>query len=482
MVKLSVEEILKSCGGRLLESDRVCNDVEDEDIKGISINKVSTDSRDISEGALFIPIVGERFDGHDFIKQVVRSGARGFLTDRHISDSCLEKSFGILVDDTTEALQDLAAYYLKRSGVISIGVTGSTGKTTTKDMLHAIFSTKYKTHKTLGNFNNHIGLPITIFNMPDDSEAIILEMGMDKKGEIHRLAKTVHPEIAVITNIGDSHIENLGSRENIFKAKMEIVDFFDSKNSLIIFSDDDWLGKIPQKDEKNKEYEIIRCGKREDSDYIISDIKDRGIDGVSMDIYHDENRVHFDLKVPAVHNCYNAALAVAAAGKYGICMKDAKCGLSNLKLTDKRLTVKDTGRYRIIDDSYNASPSSVKSALEVLANSYAKNKAAILGDMLELGKDSAGYHKEIGEYAANIKDLLLITIGDESKEIYEGATRKSREISNNEKIKRAEHFNDREELKRRLPEIIEEGSLVLVKGSNGMKMYEFIDVLIGEGQ
>lgn len=469
MAKFSIKEIIEATGGKLKGVDK---DHDREIVQDFEVEDVKIDSREIKQGDLFIPIIGENFDGHDFVEMAVKNGAKAILSAKKLKGNFGENVYILEVEDTLEALQNIAAYRLKKTGVITVGITGSTGKTTTKDMLHSIFSVKYKTHKTGGNFNNHIGLPLTVLDMPHDSEAIILEMGMDKPGEIHKLVEIARPSGAIITNIGDSHIENLGSRENILKAKLEITDFFGEDNALAIFSDNDMLGDFAHKKGEAQSYKIIECGEKPGSEYLISNIDNRGIDGVSMDISHEGEKVRFNLKVPAIHNCYNACLATALAGRYGIGMEEAAEGLKSLKLTEKRLAVKETKDFKIIDDTYNASPASVKAALAVLRDSPAENKIAVLGDMFELGENSDKMHRDIGEFAADIENLNLITIGEKSLNTYRGARENG--------LEHVKHFSDREMLKKDIKNLVPKGSLVLVKGSNGMKMNEFIDVLIGE--
>ena len=280
------------------------------------VTGISTDSRTAGEGDLFFPLKGERFDAHDFIPQALKQGCRSFVVSRKDSLDMLKKAEGVNVieaADTTKALQDLSSYYLDMLGIRKIAVTGSTGKTTTRDMIKCILGTKYKTYSNEGNFNNHIGVPLTILSIDEDAEMGVFEMGMDKFGEIHALVDIVRPDTGVITNIGVSHIENLGSREGIFKAKMEITDYFDEKNTLVVYEDDEYLNR----DRIDGNYRLITAGRNGRCDFIVSHLEDRGIDGIRFMLEHDEEAQMFELPVPGAHNAYNAAVAAAAASLAG---------------------------------------------------------------------------------------------------------------------------------------------------------------------
>lgn len=448
---LTIGQITEAVKGELL-----LGDPKDE------IGGVSTDSRKVSEGDIFFPLIGEQHDAHDFIPQAVDRGCRAFVISR--KSEGLNGQFNIiLVDDTTKALQELAAYYLSLFSMIKIGVTGSTGKTTTKEMLYWIFSEKYKTARNLGNFNNHIGLPLTVLSIPQGTEAGIFEMGMSELGEIDLLAKLVRPDIGIITNIGISHIENLGTRENILKAKLEITNYFTTDGILIVNEDNDFLSRS----DVTGNYKVVTTGETGRSHFIISNILDNGEDGIEFTIEHKEELQNFRLGIPGRHNAYNGALAVAAAVSCGITMAEAAKGLLKLEITDKRLNIKGKNGMKIIDDTYNASPDSMKAAIDVLIATKGYRKIAILADMFELGEDSDAFHAEVGRYAGESSVDVLIAVGSQARYIYEAA----KEIIGESKV---HYYETKELLMADIGSMISSGDVILLKGSRGMAMDQVV--------
>jgi UDP-N-acetylmuramoyl-tripeptide--D-alanyl-D-alanine ligase len=466
MKKLTIEQITKAVKGDLL-----LGDTKDE------IVGVSTDSRKVEENEAFFPLIGEQHDAHDFIPQVLERGCRTVILSRkeiadrigreyHDRNGAMEaaKTLNlILVADTTKALQDLAAYYISLFSIKKIGVTGSTGKTSTKEMLYWIFSERYKTVRNLGNLNNHIGLPLTVLSLPEDTEVGIFEMGMSELGEIDLLANIVRPDIGIITNIGISHIENLGSRENILKAKLEITNYFTSGNLLIVNEDSDYLSK----EDVKGNYQIITTGETGRSNFIISNISDYGEEGIEFTIEHRETLQIFRLNVPGRHNAYNGALAVAAAVSCGITMEEAARGLQKLEITDKRLNIKGKNGMKIIDDTYNASPDSMRAAIDVLTATKGFRKIAILADMFELGENSDAFHSEVGTYAAVNSVDLLIAVGTQAKHIADAA----KEILGENKV---HYYSTKELLINDIGSMISSGDVILLKGSRGMAMDQVV--------
>jgi UDP-N-acetylmuramoyl-tripeptide--D-alanyl-D-alanine ligase len=451
MKKLTIEQITVAVKGKLL-----LGDPKDE------ISGVSTDSRKVAEGDVFFPLIGEQHDAHDFIPQAVERGCRTFILSR--KPDGLSGPFNIIqVDDTTKALQELAAYYLSLFSMKKIGVTGSTGKTTTKEMLYWIFSEKYKTARNIGNFNNHIGLPLTVLSIPEDTEAGVFEMGMSELGEIDLLAKLVRPDIGVITNIGISHIENLGSRENILKAKLEITNYFTPDGILIVNEDNDFLSR----DDVSGNYKVVTTGETGRSNFIISNIIDYGEEGIEFTIEHKQEMQTFRLNIPGRHNAYNGALAVAAASFCGITMAEAARGLLKLEITDKRLNIKGKNGMKIIDDTYNASPDSMKAAIDVLTATNGFRKIAILADMFELGENSDAFHAEVGRYAAESSVDILIAVGTQARHIYEAA----KEILGEPKV---HYYETKELLMADIGSMISSGDVILLKGSRGMAMDQVV--------
>lgn len=455
MKKLRIKEICKAMDGRLISGN------EDDCVENICI-----DSRKAGEKDLFFALIGENHDAHKFIPMAAEAGCRNFVvSDRGFAEGLdiFGKINVVLVKDTTKALQSLAAYYLSTFNIKKIGVTGSTGKTTTKDMLYYICSEKYKTARNVGNFNNEIGLPLTVLGFEEGIEVGILEMGMSSFGEIHLLADIVRPDIGVITNIGVSHIENLGSREGILKAKLEITDFFGQDNVLVINELNDMLTKENTKGG----YRLVTAGDNGKSDFIISDIVDRGEEGIGFTVEHQLATQRFELGIPGRHNAVNGTLAVAAAMELGITMEEAARGLAKMELTDKRLNIKGKAGIKVIDDTYNASPDSMKAGVDVLMASKGIRKVAILADMLEMGKNSPDYHREVGEYAGEAGVNLLIAVGEQAKYIAEGAKKRLDEAN-------VLYYEKREKLEEDIKNILKLGDIVLVKGSRGMAMDQVV--------
>lgn len=455
MKKLKIKDICTALNGELILGEQQ-NYIE----------KVSTDSRTIKKGDLFVPIIGETHDAHKFIPMAIESGCRAFIVSNQneiINHLLKDQLDVILVKDTTKALQKLADYYLSTFKIKKIGVTGSTGKTTTKDMLYYICSEKYKTARNVGNFNNHIGLPLSILSFEEDIEVGILEMGMSEFGEINLLADIVRPDIGIITNIGTSHIENLGSREGILKAKLEITNFFKEDNVLVINEMNDLLTKENTKGV----YKSLSIGNNGKSDFILSDITDKGEEGIEFTVEHKLETQRFELTIPGRHNAINGTLAVAVAMELGITMEEAARGLAKMELTDKRLNIKGKNGIKVIDDTYNASPESMKAGIDVLMATKGIRKIAILADMLEMGEESPRYHSEVGEYVAKKNVDLLITVGDDAKYIAE----MSKQILGDEKVR---CYSDKNKLMSEIRAIVQLGDIILVKGSRGMAMDQVV--------
>ena len=462
MDKLLVKEISEACGGVLIRGDEEC-----------FIDNVCTDSRNVNETSLFVPIIGEVHDAHKFIPQVVESGCRTLIVSDTESVKGIDDINCIQVKNTTKALQMLSAYYLKKLGLKTVAVTGSVGKTSTRDITYAILSEKYKTGKTYKNFNNDVGVPLTIFSFDSSMKAAVLEIGMDHPGEIHRLVNIIRPDTGIITNVGVSHIENLGSRENIRAAKMEITDYFTKDNILVLNRDNDMLKEVTSED---KEYTIYDVGSSKENQYYVHDIKDNGIEGVNFVLTTDGKDYNIEVPVPGAHNAVNTALAIAACRTLGVTVEEAAKGIKKITLTEKRLAIKEAGGLCVIDDTYNAAPESMKSAVNTLMKSAGKRKVAILGGMNELGSDSAVYHREVGEHAGTVGVDLLITIGIKALDIHNGAEG----ILPDE---RNLHYETKEAFYREYRNILKEGDTILVKASRGFEMEQVVEkILENEGK
>lgn len=429
-------------------------------------NNLSTDTRKICKDSIFIALKGQNFNGNDYVEQASSNGANLCIVDEiKFRDLNLKDNTSIiLVEDTRKALLDLAEYYRSKLSVKIIGITGSTGKTSTKDLTAAALSSKLKVFKTEGNFNNEIGLPLMIFKLDNTYDAAVLEMGMSDFGEIHRLAKVARPDVAIITNIGISHIENLKTRENILKAKMEITDFFGKDNILIINDENDLLSTISE-----KEYKVVKIGFNEDADVQASDIL-VDEEHVEFSLRHNGEEGRFIVPVPGKHNILNSLLAIAAGKVLGIENNELKRGIKNLSFTSMRLDIVKGEKFTIIDDSYNASPDSMKAALEVLDTVKGNRKIAVLGTMRELGVDSYKFHKEVAEYAKNKNVDLLIAVG-EFKEAYREGLNQDNKFKGFENIEDASNF---------LMDNFREKDVILVKASRSMKFETIVNSLKGK--
>ena len=417
------------------------------------ISSITTDSRKIEEGGLFIPLTGDRFDGHDFIKQAFEKGAQCCLSQKPVET---DKTV-IYVKDTKKALLDMARYYRGLFDLKVCAVTGSVGKTTTKDMIASVLEQKYSTLKTYGNFNNEIGLPLTIFNIEDSHEAAVLEMGMNSFGEISRLTSVGKPDVAVITNVGVSHIENLGSREGILKAKCEIFEGLSENGTAVLNADNDMLSTLKGKERFN----TIWFGIEDKSGFYADNIEEMGIEGVRCTIHAGNDVFDVFIGVPGRHMVLNA-LAAAAVGKaFGLNANEIKKGIENFKPTGMRMEVSTVPfGFTLINDSYNANPVSAKAAVDVLSKSGGI-KTAVLGDMLELGDFAASLHYDVGKYTAQKGIDNIVCIGDISINMYDGA----RSV----KTEGVYYFSTLDEfLQSGLDKILIKNSTVLIKASHSM--------------
>lgn len=442
---MRVSEIIKATNGQL-----ICGN-ENTEIIGFS-----QDSRKIKEGMMYIPIIGERFDGHDFIVNAFENGASATITDRDIDDY---NHIVIKVKDTLKALQDMARYLRLHRNVKVVGITGSVGKTSTRDMVYSVVKQGYKTLKTEGNYNNNIGLPLTILRLQDE-QVMILEMGMNHLKEMEELSLIARPDISVITNVGTAHIGELGSRENILKAKMEIVAGMDDNATIIINNDNDMLSTI-----EIDRLELIKIGIENGVDLkannlVLNDSSSR------FDLNYQGNIYCVEIPVPGKHFILNALVAIAVGLKLGLEIKQCIKGIKEFELTKKRMDILELkNNITLIDGTYNASEDSMKSSIDVLST-YSKRKIAVLADMLELGKYSEQLHRNVGNYAAKNRVDILITVGKESKYINEAAK--------NAGLINVYHCNNNKEVINYLEENMHSNDVILCKGSNGMKLNEIV--------
>lgn len=453
MKDLIVKEILEATGGELK-----CGSIHDV------IKNVSTDSRNINKGDLFIPIKGDRFDGHLYIEDAIKAGAVCVLTSREKDD--IKNATVIKVKDTKDAYLDIARMYRNKFDIKIIGVVGSVGKTSTKDMIASVLERKFNILKTKGNLNNDIGVPRTILEIEDRDDVAVIEMGMNHKGEISRLTNVVMPNCVVISNIGVSHIENLGSRYNILKAKLEVLEGLGKDGIVFLNKDDDMLRNAI--DEIG--FEVVTYGIDSDCDYKAINIKNNGEDGTIFDVVMNDKLYNVKINAVGLHNVYNALAGIAVGMRFNIPINDIILGVSNFKMGKMRLNIENRGGIKIINDCYNASPDSMRGAIDVLNSlSFGKRSIAVLGDMLELGNFSKDEHKKIGEYI-NKKDIdCIVTVGENSvyiaKELRDGGHLNIYSFSNGDDVQK--FLND----------FLKDGDVVLFKGSRGMKLEKIIEGL-----
>lgn len=425
------------------------------------INRVSIDSRDVDENTLFFAIKGERFDGHDFISDVAEKGVGAIVSHKKVECSAPV----IFVKDTKQAFLDFASYYrMSMQNLLVVGLTGSVGKTTTKEMTACVLSQKNKTLKTEGNLNNEIGMPRTIFRLDESYGSAVIEMGMDNAGQISALSRSCKPDCAIITNVGVSHIENLGSRDGILKAKLEILDGLKKGSPLFLNGDNDKLSTV-----KNDDYKVIFFGiENKNCDILAEDIKEIGL-STEFTAVKGEIRQKITIPTVGIHNVYDALAAFAVGIEYGISPEDIAKGLANYEPSGMRQRIKDANGITVIEDCYNASPDSQKAGLNSLLKIAKGRKIAVLGDMLELGAYSETAHRNVGEYAAECKIDMLFTYGKESEFMADSAK--------NVGLTAVFSFTDKVELTKALANELKLGDTVLFKASRGMKLEEIFQEL-----
>ena len=451
MLELNLQEIVKATKGDLLK---------EADVK--EIKAVSTDTRKIEEGTMFIALKGENFNGNNYVLEAFNKGAKIAIVDKVKCDlNELKEDVALIkVQNTGRALMDLAKFYREKLGLKVVGITGSAGKTSTKDLVAAVLSDKYKVFKTKGNFNNEIGLPLMILELDSTYDVAILEMGMRGLGQIKELAEIASPDLGIITNIGISHIEILKTRENILKAKMEIATFFDKNNTLVVCGNDDFLGALP-----SAEYKIVKTGVGENFEIGAKNIALEELSS-KFTVYDGEKEEEFSLDMPGEHNISNLMLGIAIAKELGVSFEEMKRGLKNIEATSMRLELIKKDGFSILNDCYNSSPVAVKSAIDVMKNIEGKRRIAVLGTMRELGHKSEEAHEEIGKYAKENGIEKVLCFGDFSENIKEGYGEGCTVYKNKEEL-----IND-------LLNIVCEGDIILVKASRSLKFEEITKALL----
>lgn len=463
------------------ETKKICEVAGGRIIHGsgsITVGKIFQDSRLVENESGFFAIAGASFDGHDYLMMAAEKGAVLLVADdidkaeRFLEEYREKKGTDysgciVLVEDTQEALVKVAEDYLAGLNVKKIAVTGSCGKTSTRDMIYYCLGSQYKAHRNQGNFNTLVGVSLTILDMDPDVEVAVFEMGMDKAGEIREISRLVRPDIAAVTNIGVSHLENFSSRDGIFHAKMEIADGMSDGGILVVSEDDMYLNRERLEEYfRGRDLEIIVTGDRNSgADVYVSDIEEHDDLTVGFTVSDEDGEsCRVELPVPGRHNAFNCVLAMTAAREAGVPFASSAEGIAHMKMTGKRLSIEEGNGIKVINDTYNANPLSMKAAIDILAGAGEGRKIAVLGDMYELGQDEIRFHQEVGEYARE-KGITLYTIGDLAEHM-------------NGDI----HFRTKEEFMEKMDQLLESGDTVLIKASHGMALDSIAEKISGEGK
>ena len=453
MKHMTLKAIATACGGTYYGPEENLETV----VSGIAI-----DSRKIETDWLFAATVGERVDGHSFIESCYEKGALCCLGEKEYA---YDGHSYIQVASTFQALKDIAEYYRSTLEIPVVGITGSVGKTSTKEMIASVLGVKFNTLKTAGNFNNEVGLPLTVFNIRDEHEAAVLEMGISDFGEMHRLSKVARPNICIITNIGFCHLEFLGDRDGVLRAKSEIFDFAAEDAKAIVNGDDDKLRTLKSREDLN----VTFFGMDESNDVYATNVQNLGLDGLKCDISTPIGDFSAHIHIPGMHMVYNALAGTCVGLACGLTLEEIKSGIENAQTISGRNNIIHTENYTIMDDCYNANPVSMKASLDVLATALGR-KVAILGDMGELGTDESLLHYTVGEHAAEKNIDLLLCVGTLSEEIAKGAKEKNPEMN-------AFLFRNKEDLLEKLPNLLEKGDSILIKASHFMQFEKIVKAL-----
>ena len=455
MKNMSLQKIADACGGTYHGP---------EESLSREVSCVVIDSRKIQKDGLFIAIRGARVDGHTFIPQVMEKGALCSVSEQDLGDVPYPY---IKVDSCEQALKDIAEHYRRSLDIKVVGISGSVGKTSTKEMIASVLSQKYNVLKTEGNFNNEIGLPLTVFNLREEHEVAVLEMGISGFGEMTRLARIARPDLCVITNIGVAHIENLGSRDGILRAKTEMFAFMNPDGTIILNGDDDKLrGFTP-----DNGIQPVYFGLDPSCPYHAEQIRNMGLKGTTAEFVTPSERFEAHISIPGDHMVYNALAGIAAGQALGMTADEIRQGIEQLVPIAGRNHLIETDRYSIIDDCYNANPVSMKSSLSVLSGAYTRT-VAILGDMFELGNSEKEMHYETGAFAADAGINVLICIGGLSAETARGA----REASSGSDME-VLHYDTKEDFLNEAGQILHKNDTILVKASHAMDFAKIVEEL-----
>lgn len=483
-MNLTIRQITEATGGRLVYMPAGRERTE-QSFMDSAVDSVVLDSRKVTPGGVFIATEGERVDGHSFIPQVYANGAALVITQKTPDRVPGQWGSYLLVEDTLQALKDVAECYRKSLDIPVIGITGSVGKTSTKEFVAGVLSEKYNVLKTQGNYNNEIGVPLTLLQIRPEHQVAVVEMGISDFGEMHRLSKMARPDVALITNIGQCHLENLKTRDGILKAKTEIFDFMAEKGLICLNGEDDKLKTVTSAGEK--EIRFFGSNNPEGCAVYATEVVSKGLWGSEMVIYNAAGQ-HYEAQVslPGAHMVLNAVAAACVAEYLGLRPEEIQAGLKKVAAVGGRNHLIRTDRYTLIDDCYNANPVSMKAGIDLLcmADTY---KVAILGDMFELGEKEDALHAEVGAYAMDKQVERLICVGNHSRHMYEAALKEQEKtLCNPDGVSDAEsgriaYFETREDLLEALkaqPErFLPMNCTVLIKASHGMHFEDVVELL-----
>ncbi len=456
MKNLTLENIARACGGTY---------VGPQEAKGQEVTDITTDSRKAAKGSLFVAIKGERADGHRFIPAVYEQGGLCAVCEEAPENPA--RAY-ILVESSLQALKDIAEFYRLQLGVKVVGITGSVGKTSTKEMIASVLSEKYRVLKTDGNFNNEIGVPLTIFRLREEHEVAVLEMGINHFGEMHRLSKVAKPDICVITNIGECHLEFLGDRDGVLRAKSEIFDFIAPDGEIILNGDDDKLAALTAVKGITPGF----FGMGQEREIRAENVRSLGLDGIKCTIYAGSESFDVTIPLPGYHMVYNALAAVAVGVSMHMSMEEIKRGIETAQALKGRFRIIRKNGIIVADDCYNANPVSMKASLGILHETQGR-KVAILGDMGELGEREEELHAEVGAYAGSLDIQLCICVGALCSRLAKAAKAAAPDME-------IHVFSGVEETLRELPSLIRQGDNVLVKASHAMHFEQIVDALTKE--
>ena len=449
MAKFTLQQVADACGGQVAP-----------EFAAVAVNGVCSDSRKLRQGQLFIALKGARFDGHDYIPEAIKAGAAGAISAREMPGLPV-----VVVPDTLRALGDLARFYRQSLEIKVIGITGSVGKTTTKEMIAGILETAFRTARTEGNYNNNIGLPQTVLEIPEDYQAAVLELGMNHFNEMSYLTSIAQPDIAVITNIGTMHIEHLGSREGILQAKLEILEGLRPDGRTVFNGDEPLLWNLK---EYNRVTPLYFGIENDACDVLAKDVET--VDGgMNFRVHAFGDEMEAFIPAPGMHMVYNALAAAAVGRIYGLTIEEIRRGIESLETIRGRFKMIETDKFLVVDDCYNANPMSMKASLDVLHDGEGR-RVAILGDMGELGEDEAALHEGVGIHAAICGIDACVCVGDLAVHIAEAARKANPDFP-------VYYEKTRESLLEHLNDYVQKGDTILVKASHFMKFEEVVKAL-----